>query len=61
MKSIYLYFFPKQKKLSTVVDETRTIPTLSVFSSTIPQSYLDKTIKWDDNMYSNKIIFNDVK
>lgn len=53
--------FTKQKPLTTVVDERREKPTLKVFSSTIPQSYLDKTKKWDSELYIKQTVIDDTK
>lgn len=53
MKFLYWVFVPKQKPLQTVHDEHRKKPELKTFSTIVPQSYLDKTKKWDEHLYNN--------
>ena len=59
MRFISGIFLPKQKPLQTVLDENRKKPVLNKLTTTVPQSYLDKTKQWDEHLYNNKTVLND--
>lgn len=61
MKKILLQLFARERKPLTMFSQTEEQkPELKVFSTCVPQTFVDKVKVWDTQLYTKQTIFNDV-